>query len=381
MRLHEFEAAAIFAREGIPVPQSRMVSSPGEAAEAAAIIGPPVMVKAQVLVGGRGKAGGIKSAEDAAGAAQAASQFLASGIKGLPVREVMICRKILAQSEMYLGVALDGYRGCAAAMVCPEGGITVEEIVREKPHALISREVPVDTGLRLYHAREMARQAGLSGQQLVAVSEILFKLVAIFFKYNALLAEINPLAIDTEGAPWALDAVLEIDDSARHRVEHLLPALAARQEDPLARRAREIGLSYVDLDGDIGIIASGAGLGMATMDLVASRLRPANFLETGGGITEQLLYDVMDLIFRKPCLRAVIINLYGGINPIHEGAKGIVRFIRERGVRIPIVAKALGNRQEETWEILRSAGVEVVTETQTERCVQRLVEILEEKRN
>ncbi|MBW2305484.1 MAG: acetate--CoA ligase family protein [Deltaproteobacteria bacterium] len=381
MRLHEFEAATIFAREGIPVPEGRVASSPQAVREAAAAIGPPVVVKAQVLVGGRGKSGGIQSAEDEAGAERAAARIFSGSVRDFPVREVLVCRKIPFQSEMYMGVVVDGYRGCPTAMISSEGGVSVEEISRKRPHMLISREIPADTGLRLYQARDMAREAGLAGPPLAAVSDILFRLVQIFFTYEALIAEINPLAMDPDGSPWALDAVLEIDDSARRRVERLLLPLAQRDEDPLVRRAREIGVSYVDLDGDIGIISSGAGLGMATMDIVASCLRPANFLETGGGITEQLLYNVMELIFRKDGLRGVIINLYGGINPIHEGAKGIVRFILERKITIPIVAKALGNRQEETWEILRIGGVEVVTDNQTERCVQRLVEMLGEKKN
>jgi succinyl-CoA synthetase beta subunit len=152
-----------------------------------------------------------------------------------------------------------------------------------------------------------------------------------------------------------------------------------RIENPLERKGKKIGVTYVDLEGDIGIISSGAGLGMATMDIIGQRLRPANFLETGGGITEELLYKCMDLLMMKRRLKAVIINVYGGINPIHEGARGIVRYIQEHNVTIPIVAKALGNRQEETWEILRSGGVHVVTEAATEAAVGRLLELLGEK--
>jgi succinyl-CoA synthetase beta subunit len=183
------------------------------------------------------------------------------------------------------------------------------------------------------------------------------------------------------GGVLALDAVLEVDDSALARINTPLPQPLGREEHPLERRGKEIGVTYVDLDGDIGIIASGAGLGMASMDIIARRLRPANFLETGGGITEALLYECMKLVMMKRGLRAIFINIYGGINPIHEGAKGIVRYIKEYHVSLPVVAKALGNHQEETWEILRSGGVHVVTETATETAVDRLFELVNNNEN
>jgi len=170
--------------------------------------------------------------------------------------------------------------------------------------------------------------------------------------------------------------VLEVDDSALSRIRHPLPDRVDRIENPLERRGREIGVTYVDLDGDIGLISSGAGLGMASMDIIGEKMRPANFLETGGGITADLLYKCMDLVMMKPGLRGMLINVYGGINPIHEGAKGVVRYIEEHNVKIPIVAKALGNRQEETWEIFRSGGVHVVTDPATERAVERLYELV-----
>jgi succinyl-CoA synthetase beta subunit len=155
--------------------------------------------------------------------------------------------------------------------------------------------------------------------------------------------------------------------------------MADRISNPLELLGKQIGVTYVELDGDVGVIASGAGLGMASIDIISKKLRPANFLETGGAITADLLYKVMDLILKKPGIRAILINVYGGINPIHEGAKGVVRYIQEHNVTIPIVAKALGNHQEETWEIFRSAGVHVVTEVSTEAAVEKLVQLLEGK--
>jgi succinyl-CoA synthetase beta subunit len=179
------------------------------------------------------------------------------------------------------------------------------------------------------------------------------------------------------GSYLAIDAKVEIDDSSLYRHSDLHLSLLERIPNPLERKGREIGVSYVELDGDIAIIASGAGLGMASMDIISQKLRPANFLETGGAITADLLYKVMDLVLQKEGVRAVFINVYGGINPIHEGAKGVVRYMQEHGVTMPVVAKALGNHQEETWEIFKEHGVHVVSGVSTEEGVEQLIRVLE----
>ncbi|MBA7697358.1 Succinate--CoA ligase [ADP-forming] subunit beta [subsurface metagenome] len=181
----------------------------------------------------------------------------------------------------------------------------------------------------------------------------------------------------SQGTYLAIDSKMEIDDSSLYRHRDLHLSLDDRIPNPLERKGRQIGVTYVELDGDIGIIASGAGLGMATMDIISQRMRPANFLETGGAITAELLYKVMDLVLQKNGVKAVFINVYGGINPIHEGAKGVVRYMQEHGVTIPVVAKALGNRQEETWEIFEKHGVKVVTEVSTEKGIEQLARLLE----
>jgi succinyl-CoA synthetase beta subunit len=225
----------------------------------------------------------------------------------------------------------------------------------------------------------LLRRLGIVERLLAICADVLVRLYHIFVQYEALIAEINPLVIletGYQGGLLAIDSVIEIDNSALNRVKLSLPEMIERIENPLERKGREIGVTYVDLGGDIGIISSGAGLGMATMDIIGERLRPANFLETGGGITEELLYKCMELVMMKADLRAIFINVYGGINPIHEGARGVVRYIKEHNVTIPIVAKALGNHQEETWEILRSGGVHVVTEAPTEIAVERLFELV-----
>jgi len=377
MNLYEHEAADIFSAFGIRVPERIPAATPDEAAMAAEKIGLPVVMKAQVLAGGRGLAGGVKTVASVEEAQAVAADLLGSRIQGTKVRSVMVVRKVDFYRELYLGITVDGYNGRPLVMVSTKGGVNIEEVARRNPADISSLGVPVDRGLFAFEARQLLNSAGFPTLQIPACADTLMRLYQVFETYNAMVAEINPLVICTNESLMALDAKLEVDDSSLFRTGKLIPKNHERNESHLEKLGREIGVTYVELDGDIGIISSGAGLGMATMDIIGQRLRPANFLETGGAITEDLLYKTMDLILTKKGLRAVFINLYGGINPIHEGAEGIVRYIKEHDVRIPIVAKALGNRQEETWEILRSGGVHVVTEVATEKAVEKLIELIE----
>jgi succinyl-CoA synthetase beta subunit len=208
---------------------------------------------------------------------------------------------------------------------------------------------------------------------------VLNALYRVFRKNDALVAEINPLVRSADGSFLAIDSKVELDDSGLFRHPELNLTRESHMLNSLERKGRAIGVSYVEMDGDIAVIASGAGLGMTSVDVISKKMRPANFLETGGGISEDLLYKATDLVLQKPGIRALFISVYGGINPIHEGAKGVVRYLKEHNITIPVVAKALGNHQEETWEILRSGGVHVVTEVSTEAAVAELARLLEGK--
>ncbi len=379
MRLYEFEGYDLFQQEGIPVPDYALAASPQEAQQKAQELGLPVVIKAQVLVGGRGLAGGIKTVETLEEVETVTQRILSYPLRGYPVHRVMVTRKVEKAREYYLGVTIDGYRGTPVVILSTAGGVSIEGVARAHPELVTSRHVPAIKGL-LPDAQQMAREAGLRGEELVRISTILRTLYNVFCKYDALVAEINPLARTLEGTYLVLDSKVEIDDSSLYRHPELEIDLADRITNPLERKGREIGVTYVELDGDIGIIASGAGLGMASMDIISQRMRPANFLETGGAITADLLYKVMDLVLQKEGVRALFINIYGGINPIHEGAKGVVRYIQEHNITIPVVAKALGNHQEETWEIFKKQGVKVVTNVSTEKAVEQLFQLLEEER-
>jgi succinyl-CoA synthetase beta subunit len=377
MRLYEFEASGLFARKGIPVPRNAVVTSPQEAREKAEEIGLPVMLKAQVLTGGRGFAGAVQAAESLDQVERGTESLLGSSVRGLPVQQVMVAQKVDVTKELYLGITVDGYRGTPIAIVSFEGGVSVNQLVMEQPKSVAMRPVSIRKGLRLTEAREMCLKVGMEGHEVTQVASMLTALYRVFENYDCLVAEINPLARTTQGKYLGLDAKVEIDDSSLYRHTDLNLDVEGRIDNPRERKGREIGVAYVELDGDIGLIASGAGLGMASVDIIKQKMQPANFLETGGGITAELLYNAMDLVMQKEGLRAVFINIYGGINPIHEGAKGVGEYIKEHNVSIPVVAKALGNRQEETWEIFREHGVQVVTDISTEKAVEYLAGLLE----
>ena len=378
MRLHEYEALDIFEQNGIPVPRRGLASTAQEAIQIAEEIGYPVMLKAQVLVGGRGLAGGIKSASTPDEVKKAAETLFSSDIKGLPVLKILVCAKTEISKELYLGFTIDGYVGKPVIVVSTEGGVLIEQTAKAAPGKISSYHIDPPFTLYPYQVRGLLRKLNIDQQLLASWTDIISKLFKVVMDYEAMICEINPLVIRPNGELMAVDAVLEVDDSAISRVSKRfsLPDRLERIDNPLERRGKEIGSTYVDLDGDIGLIASGAGLGMVSMDIIGDNMKPANFLETGGGITADLLYKCMELIMRKPGLRAILINVYGGINPIHEGAKGVVQYIKEHNLKIPIVAKALGNRQEETWEILRSGGVHVVTDVATEKAIERLYELV-----
>jgi succinyl-CoA synthetase beta subunit len=379
MRLHEHEAASIFRQAGIPVPPFAVVRTPDEAVAALGKVGLPVVLKAQVLVGSRGKHGGILLAETAEEVRAKTTAMLGTAVRGFTVDAVMIAKQVAIARELYVGVTVDAVAGAITVILGTAGGVDVETISRERPASLFRRTIVPPAELRGHQARALAREAGFSGELMVKVADALVALTRAFRAKDALIAEVNPLVVTTTGELWAVDAVLEADDSALYRHPELPKDTLARIEHPLERAAKEIGVSYVDLDGDIALISSGAGLGMATMDVVGRRLRAANFLETGGGITEELMYKTTCLVLQKPGLRGLLLNLYGGINPIHEGAKGVVRALRERQVAFPVVAKALGNRQEETWATLREAGVIIVTDITTEAAVDALCAALESR--
>ncbi len=377
MRLFEFEGTQLFRKEGIPVPEYGLATTPEEALEKAREIGVPVIIKAQVLTGGRWLAGGVRKVESLDDVERIAGHILSSSVKGYPVKQIMVARSVVAAREYYLGITVDDYHSTPIAILSAEGGVSINKIAKDSPEAVVTRPISIIKGFKPSEAKRMCKDVGLTGDELTNVAGILSSLYRVFRKNDALIAEINPLVRTQNGAYLALDSKVELDDAGLFRHTDLNLNQEGRILNKLERKGQEIGVTYVEFDGDIALIASGAGLGMATMDIISKTMKPANFLETGGAITEELLYNVMGLVLQKEGIRALFINVYGGINPIHEGAKGIVRYMEEYNVQIPVVAKALGNYQEETWEIFKRHGVHVVNDVSTEKGIELLARILE----
>ncbi len=378
MRLQEYEAKEIFKQFGIPVPNGRLAKTGLEVSAAIEEIGLPVVIKAQVLVGGRGKAGGVKVAETPEEVLQASSKILNQNIKGCLVREVLIEKKMNIKNELYCGVTINRTTGCPVIILSSEGGVNIEETAEKNPDKIYIFNCDPLSPVYSFQIINLVKKLGFQGNILLKVSKVVEQLFHIFDKYNGIIAEINPLVITPDEQVWCVDAVFQIDDSALFYYPELQKK-KYEQMNPKLRRLDEKGATYVQLGGNIGLICSGAGLAMATMDTVKTipGLSPANFLETGGGITAELMEDCMEVILeRNNDLKGIFINIYGGINPIHEGAKGIAKVISNKKLKIPIVAKALGNKQEETWKILEEVGVHVYKFSDTQGAINYLAEIL-----
>ncbi len=379
MRLFEYEAKRIFKTFDIPVPLGIVANSSKKVESAVRKFGFPVAIKAQVLVGGRGKAGGIKFANNLTDAMKQTEGLMDGKIRGENVKRVLVEKKLEVQKEYYLAVTIDQLSGQPVVMFSTEGGVDVETLSKDRPELLISRNVDLRRGLFRFEATDICRQSNLSGALLLKVSNVLYQLYGVFSRYDAIIAEINPLVTTREGDVFAVGAVLEIDDNSLFRHQEISIHLNERVKDKVKREANKRGLTYVRLDGNIGVIGSGAGLTMTTIDLIKDfGMEPANFLETGGGITAELMEGAVEVVLGDKRLKALIINLYGGINPMPEAARGIVRAYDKLRPSIPILVKLIGNQQEEACSLLERAGIPVVKEIQTEVAVEKLKSLLGE---
>lgn len=361
MKLPEYLSKKILARHEITIPPGEEIDSPVLAEAVAAKIGRPVAVKAQVPVGGRGKAGGIKLASTPADAKEQAALLLGSDIRGFPVRNVLVEQALDIASELYLGVTIDRARRRPVAMVSALGGIDIETVAKEKPEAIARIRPDPLLGLHGYQARSVCLEAGLSPALAAKAGAILNRLYSAFVKNDSVLAEINPLVVTTEGEIIAADAKIEIDDSALFRHADLVVMTEDEYESGPEALASRAGLAYVALEGDIGIIGNGAGLVMATLDAV--RLaggRPANFLDVGGGARSDLVAAALKIVLADTRIKAVLINIFGGITRGDEVANGIINALSASPARVRLVVRLVGTEAEAGRIILNGAGITTV---------------------
>jgi len=372
MKIHEFQAKEILARYGIPVPRGAVTSSPTEAREIAKSYGVPVMVKAQVLVGGRGKAGGVRYAATPEKAEELAEQILAMTIKDIHVRRVLITEAANIAKEIYLGAILDRAAKRVVIMGSAAGGVEIEEVARTTPELIVRREADPFLGFPDYRAREMAFALGLPTTLVRDFVRIARGLYQAFIDVDASLAEINPLAMTTSGQLMALDAKIILDDNALFRHKDLEVLRDTFEEDHYEREARENDLSYVKLDGTVGCMVNGAGLAMATMDMIKLYGgMPANFLDIGGGARAEKVAAALRIILSDKNVKSVLFNIFGGITRCDEVARGILAALKEVPTTVPMVARLVGTNEEEGRRIL--ADARLITATSLAEAAQKAV--------
>jgi len=358
MKIHEYQAKEIFQKFGIRTPRGRVARTAEEAEAVAREVGGAVAVKAQVHVGGRGKAGGIKVARTPAEARAAASQILGMDIKGLKVEKVLVEEASNIAKEYYLGVVQDRGAKAATMMGSAEGGVEIEEVARTNPDAIVKVTIDPFLGLRGYQAYATAKRlTGDAGPKARAVADVLGKIYQAFVAYDCSLAEINPFVETAAGDFIALDAKINIDDNALGR--H--PELAEGRDDlaPTELRAKAADLSYVPMTGNVACIVNGAGLAMTTMDLIKLYGgEPANFLDVGGSSSPEKILTAMDIIMSSPGVKAVLVNIFGGITRCDDVATGLVQALQKKPLAVPLVVRLTGTNEEEAKAILKKAGIE-----------------------
>ena len=359
MKIHEYQAKEILARYGIPVQPGKVAHTPEEAEAIARELGGPVVIKAQVYVGGRGKAGGIQFGDTPEGAKEAARRVLGMNIKGLTVEKVLVTSKIDIKEEYYLGVVLDRASQAPVVMVSKAGGIDIEEVAATTPEKIVKQVVDMHWGLLPFQALDIVTRAGLPHETVRPASAILTALVKAFIESDASLAEINPLALTTDGKVQAADAKILIDDNGLFRQKEYASWAEPEEANPLEYEAKKVGLTYVKLDGNVGIIGNGAGLVMTTLDMVA-RVggKPANFLDIGGGAKAEVMYKALTFVARDPQVKGILVNIFGGITRGEEVAKGVIMAQAELPKGMPIVVRLSGTGAEEGRAMLKDAGLD-----------------------
>jgi succinyl-CoA synthetase beta subunit len=368
MNLHEYQAKDVFRTFGIPVPAGRVAASAAEAVAAAESLGGPVwVVKAQVHAGGRGKAGGVKVVRDVEAVRAAAAGMLGrrlvtpqTGAEGLPIDKVYVEIGSEIAREVYLSLTLNRDKGRVALIASVAGGMDIEEVAAHTPEQIVSVSVHPAAGLQPYQCRKLAFALELAGPQIAAFQKIAAALYQLYLERDASLVEINPLIVTKAGDLLALDAKINIDPNALFRQPQLAAMRDAAQEDPMERRAAEHDLNYVSLDGNIACMVNGAGLAMATMDLIKLHGgKPANFLDVGGGATSERVTAAFQLILSNPNVEAVLVNIFGGIVRCDLIAEGVINAVKRVGVKVPVVVRLEGTNAPQARAMLAQSGLTI----------------------
>ena len=387
MKIHEYQAKAILAQYRIPVPQGKTVTAPAEARVAAQELGGRVAVKVQIHAGGRGKAGGIKVVDSPEEAEAVAGQMLGSRLithqtsaEGAPVNVVLVEKAAQAQRELYVGIVIDGSAQMPTVMASEAGGMEIEEVAATTPERIVKEYVDSVIGLQPFQGRRLAYGMGLGAELIRPAVALISGLYRLMTEKDCSLVEINPLVVTGEGALLALDAKLNFDDEALFRHPDIQELRDVSQEDPLDIEANKYGISYVKLDGDVGCMVNGAGLAMATMDVIKYiGASPANFLDVGGGANEEKIAQAFKLLVSDPKVKRVLVNIFGGILRCDVAARGIVAAAREVEVELPVVVRMRGTNVEEGQRILEDSGLNISFVSDLKGAAERVVAVKGER--
>jgi succinyl-CoA synthetase beta subunit len=381
MKIHEYQAKAILARYGVPVPEGDVVFTPDEASAAARKLGGTVVVKAQIHAGGRGKGGGVKVVKSSDEAQAAAQKMLGmnlvtyqTGPHGQKVQRVLVEQGLKIKRELYLGLVLDRSTERPVLMVSPEGGVEIEKVAEETPDRIFKEFIHPSIGLSAYQTRKLAFALGLAGPQVAQASKLMTAVYTAFVATDASLVEINPLIVTEDGNLLALDAKMNFDDNALYRHPDVKELRDLSEEDPLEIEASKFSLNYIKLDGTIGCMVNGAGLAMATMDIIKlAGGEPANFLDVGGGANADQIRNAFKILMSDSSVRAVLINIFGGILRCDVLAEGVIAAVKDLGVKVPIVIRMEGTNVEKGKQMLKDSGLNFTTADDMKEAAEQVV--------
>jgi succinyl-CoA synthetase beta subunit len=380
MKVHEYQAKSIFARYGVPVPRGGVASTPTEALELASGLGGRVVVKAQVHAGGRGKGGGIKVVNTPEEAEQASASMLGkhlvtpqTGPQGVPVEKVLVEEVAEVIRELYIGLTIEKAFGGPVMIASESGGMEIEEVAAREPEKIYKEAVVPLIGFQPFQGRRLSRALNLEPDLVRPAAQLMEALYRVFVDCDSSLVEINPLALTGDRRIIALDAKLSFDDNALFRHPELREMRDPSQEDSFEAQAQEYDISYVKLDGEVGCLVNGAGLAMATMDVIKSAgSSPANFLDVGGGASEEKVARAFGIMLSDPQVKHILVNIFGGILRCDIAARGIVMACEERGAELPILVRMLGTNVDEGKEVLKSSGLNVTFADSLAEVAQRM---------
>ena len=388
MKIHEYQAKEILKGYGVPVPKGRVAETSEEAKKIAEEIGAKrIVVKAQIHAGGRGKGGGVRVVSSPQEAEKAAKEILGmtlvtpqTGSAGRVVRKVLVEEGVDIKEELYLGVVIDRSRDCSVIMASREGGVEIEKVAAESPEKIIKEWIDPSVGLRPFQANKVGYGLGFEPNLIGPVRNVISGLHRAFHEKDCLLAEINPLVLTSNGAFVALDAKMNFDDNGLFRHKEVVILRDLNEEAPLEIEASKYNLNYIKLDGNVGCMVNGAGLAMATMDIIKlAGAEPANFLDVGGGATVEMVKNGFKILMSDPGVKAVLINIFGGILRCDTLAKGVIEAVNEVRVNVPVIVRLEGTNVEEGRRILNSSGLQFAVAVGMKEAAEKVVSALKRK--